>query len=70
MEELATTPMAEAAQIPGELVVGRWHKQPDAPFGLLSARSERPTGCQAAEKRYELAPPHARPQAQETHHSD
>jgi len=33
---------------------------------LLCACGERPSGRRAAEKRYELAPPHARPQAQET----
>jgi hypothetical protein len=33
-------------------------------------RGEWQANRRAAEKRYELAPPHARPLAQETHHSD
>jgi hypothetical protein len=37
---------------------------------LLRGRGLWPHRRRAAEKSYELAPPHARPQDQETHHSD
>ena len=50
------------------IVRGRGQEHADAPhpLGLLRARCKRPRRRRAAEKRDELAPPHVRPQAQET----